>query len=174
MKNSVWQLRGRWCAIRRYLILDDCTSALDARTEERLWDALHEVMPEMTCFVVTHRTKTLRMADKILLFDDGKVIDRGTHDELMARSASVSGALFPQRTAGTGGSSVTPPLPLSLWERGIRGYKVVATGCRVSHLYLSFGNLPLIRISSTLSFQVRLLWARNPILYILDKKSKKD
>jgi ATP-binding cassette subfamily B protein len=39
------------------LILDDCTSALDARTEERLWDALHEVMPEMTCFVVTHRTK---------------------------------------------------------------------------------------------------------------------
>ena len=69
------------------LILDDCTSALDARTEERLWDALHEVMPEMTCFVVTHRTKTLRLADKILLFDEGKVIDRGTHDELMAGSA---------------------------------------------------------------------------------------
>jgi len=70
------------------LILDDCTSALDARTEERLWDALHEVMPEMTCFVVTHRTKTLRLADKILLFDEGKVIDRGTHDELMTRSAA--------------------------------------------------------------------------------------
>lgn len=70
------------------LILDDCTSALDARTEERLWDALHEVMPEMTCFVVTHRTKTLRLADKILLFDEGKVIDRGTHDELMTRSTS--------------------------------------------------------------------------------------
>ncbi len=70
------------------LILDDCTSALDARTEERLWDALHAVMPEMTCFVVTHRTKTLRLADKILLFDEGKVVDRGTHDELMARSAA--------------------------------------------------------------------------------------
>ena len=70
------------------LILDDCTSTLDARTEERLWDALHEVMPEMTCFVVTHRTKTLRLADRILLFDEGKVIDRGRHDELMARSAA--------------------------------------------------------------------------------------
>jgi ATP-binding cassette subfamily B protein len=70
----------------KILILDDCTSALDARTEERLWDALHEVMPDMTCFVVTHRTKTLRKADKILLFDDGAVVDRGTHDELIARS----------------------------------------------------------------------------------------
>lgn len=72
----------------KILILDDCTSALDARTEEHLWDALHEVMPEMTCFVVTHRTKTLRIADKILLFDDGKVIDRGTHDELIEKSSA--------------------------------------------------------------------------------------
>lgn len=71
----------------KILILDDCTSALDARTEERLWNALHEVMPEMTCFVVTHRTKTLRIADKILVFDDGKIVDRGKHDELMATSA---------------------------------------------------------------------------------------
>jgi ATP-binding cassette subfamily B protein len=70
----------------KILILDDCTSALDARTEEHLWDALHEVMPEMTCFVVTHRAKTLRIADEILLFDDGKVIDRGTHDELIENS----------------------------------------------------------------------------------------
>lgn len=70
----------------KILILDDCTSALDARTEEKLWDALHEVMPEMTCFVVTHRTKTLRKVDKILLFDEGHLIDCGKHDELMARA----------------------------------------------------------------------------------------
>ncbi len=70
----------------KILILDDCTSALDARTEERLWAALHEVMPDMTCFVVTHRTKTLRKAGVILLLDDGKVIESGTHDELIERS----------------------------------------------------------------------------------------
>ncbi len=72
----------------KILILDDCTSALDARTEERLWSALHEVMPDMTCFVVTHRAKTLRKANKILLFDEGRIIDRGTHDDLLFRSDS--------------------------------------------------------------------------------------
>ncbi|MGB5107122.1 MAG: ABC transporter ATP-binding protein, partial [Candidatus Zixiibacteriota bacterium] len=72
----------------KILILDDCTSALDARTEERLWSALHEVMPDMTCFVVTHRSKTLRKANMILLFEDGRVIDRGTHDDLLFRSES--------------------------------------------------------------------------------------
>ncbi len=72
----------------KILILDDCTSALDARTEERLWSALHEVMPDMTCFVVTHRAKTLRKADLILLFEDGQIVDRGMHDDLLGRSES--------------------------------------------------------------------------------------
>jgi ATP-binding cassette subfamily B protein len=71
----------------KILLLDDCTSALDADTEERLWDALHNVMPDMTCFVVTHRTKTLKRADRILLFDDGRIIDSGTHADLVDRSA---------------------------------------------------------------------------------------
>lgn len=70
----------------KILLLDDCTSALDAHTEERLWAALHEVMPDMTCFVVTHRTSTLRQADRILLFDEGRVVDIGKHDELLERS----------------------------------------------------------------------------------------
>lgn len=70
----------------KILLLDDCTSALDASTEEKLWDELHEVMPEMTCFVVTHRTKTLKRADRIVLFEDGRILDTGTHEELVARS----------------------------------------------------------------------------------------
>lgn len=70
----------------KILLLDDCTSALDAQTEEHLWAALHEVMPEMTCFVVTHRTSTLRQADRILLFDEGRVVDVGKHNELLKRS----------------------------------------------------------------------------------------
>ncbi|MFH2055521.1 MAG: ABC transporter ATP-binding protein [bacterium] len=70
----------------RILLLDDCTSALDASTEEKLWDELHEVMPEMTCFVVTHRTKTLKRADRIVLFEDGRIVEVGTHEDLVARS----------------------------------------------------------------------------------------
>ncbi len=70
----------------KILILDDCTSALDARTEEDLWAALDEVMPDMTCFVVTHRTREMQKADQILLFDEGIIADRGTHEELLMRS----------------------------------------------------------------------------------------
>ncbi len=70
----------------RILLLDDCTSALDADTEERLWDSLEKVMPEMTCFIVTHRPKTLRRASQILLFDEGRIIARGTHDDLLTSS----------------------------------------------------------------------------------------
>lgn len=70
----------------RILLLDDCTSALDADTEEKLWNVLHQVMPEMTCFVVTHRTKTLKRADRIVLFEEGRILDVGAHDELVARS----------------------------------------------------------------------------------------
>lgn len=70
----------------KILILDDCTSALDARTEEQLWSALDKVMPDMTCFVVTHRTKEMQKADLILLFDEGIIADRGTHEELLERS----------------------------------------------------------------------------------------
>ena len=67
----------------RILILDDCTSALDARTEAALWDRLHEVMPDLTCFIITHRPATLELADKIIVLDDGRVVERGTHAELL-------------------------------------------------------------------------------------------
>ena len=67
----------------RILILDDCTSALDAKTEAILWDRLHEVMPELTCFIVTHRTATLETADEIIMLDDGRIVERGRHDDLI-------------------------------------------------------------------------------------------
>jgi ATP-binding cassette subfamily B multidrug efflux pump len=67
----------------RILILDDCTSALDAKTEAILWDRLHEVMPELTCFIVTHRTATLELADEIIMLDDGRIVERGRHDDLI-------------------------------------------------------------------------------------------
>jgi ATP-binding cassette subfamily B multidrug efflux pump len=69
----------------RILILDDCTSALDAKTEAALWDRLHQVMPELTCFIITHRPATLELSDEVIVLDDGNVVERGTHAELIGQ-----------------------------------------------------------------------------------------
>ncbi|MDF1544004.1 MAG: ABC transporter ATP-binding protein [bacterium] len=68
----------------KILVLDDCTSALDSRTETALWDRLHEVMPEMTSILITHRPDQLQKADRIFVLDDGRLVESGHHDELMA------------------------------------------------------------------------------------------
>jgi ATP-binding cassette subfamily B protein len=68
----------------KVLILDDCTSALDSRTEAALWDRLHEVMPGMTAILITHRPDTLERADRIYVLDEGRIIESGTHNELIA------------------------------------------------------------------------------------------
>jgi ATP-binding cassette subfamily B protein len=68
----------------KILILDDCTSALDSRTENALWDSLREIMPDMTIILVTHRPDVLEAADNIIVLDDGKIIEAGKHYELMS------------------------------------------------------------------------------------------
>jgi ATP-binding cassette subfamily B protein len=67
------------------LILDEATSALDAVTEAKLNAALDEVMKGRTTFVIAHRLSTIRNATRILVFQNGKVIETGTFDELVAR-----------------------------------------------------------------------------------------
>jgi ATP-binding cassette, subfamily B, beta-glucan exporter len=67
------------------LILDEATSALDAATERKLQKALDEVMLGRTTFVIAHRLATIRNANRILVFDQGRVIETGTFDELVAR-----------------------------------------------------------------------------------------
>jgi ATP-binding cassette subfamily B multidrug efflux pump len=69
------------------LILDDCTSALDAETESKLWNELYKFMPGITVFLITHRVSTLQKADKIVLLNDGRVIDTGRHFDLIEKSA---------------------------------------------------------------------------------------
>jgi ATP-binding cassette subfamily B multidrug efflux pump len=74
----------------RIIILDDCTSALDSRTEADLWERLHEVLPGMTAIVITHRPDTLQRVDRIFVLDQGRIIESGSHFELMDKGGLYS------------------------------------------------------------------------------------
>ena len=79
------------------LILDEATSALDATTEQKLQLALEEVMAGRTTFVIAHRLATIRSADRILVFDQARIVESGTFDELVAkggRFATLAKAQF--------------------------------------------------------------------------------
>ena len=67
------------------LILDEATSALDNTTEAEIQDALREAGQGRTTLVVAHRLSTIRDADKILVMEGGRIVEQGTHDELLAR-----------------------------------------------------------------------------------------
>jgi ATP-binding cassette subfamily B protein len=69
----------------RIIILDEATSSIDALTEARLQQALRKLLAGRTSFVVAHRLSTIRHADLVLVLDQGRVIERGTHAELLAR-----------------------------------------------------------------------------------------
>jgi ATP-binding cassette subfamily B protein len=66
------------------LILDEATSNVDTRTEQRIQAAMRQLMKGKTCFVIAHRLSTIESADHILVLDGGKVVEQGTHRELMA------------------------------------------------------------------------------------------
>ncbi|MEV0484709.1 ABC transporter ATP-binding protein [Streptomyces sp. NPDC050508] len=70
----------------RLLVLDDATSAVDARVEHEIHEALKEVMQGRTTLLIAHRRSTLNLADRIAVLDAGRLADIGTHDELQERS----------------------------------------------------------------------------------------
>ena len=70
----------------RILILDDATSSVDATTEAEIKRGLAEAMEGRTTLVVAHRLSTISLADEIVVMDGGRIVDRGTHDELLDRS----------------------------------------------------------------------------------------
>ncbi|MEZ5233491.1 MAG: ABC transporter ATP-binding protein [Acidimicrobiales bacterium] len=69
------------------LVLDAATSAVDTATEEAIHTALAEVLAGRTTILVAHRSSTVRLADRVVVVEAGRVVDQGTHDELLARSA---------------------------------------------------------------------------------------
>ena len=84
----------------RLVILDEATSSIDALTEARLQEALIALLRGRTSFVVAHRLSTIRHADCVLVLDQGRIIERGTHAELLAARRALRGALPPIRAGG--------------------------------------------------------------------------
>ncbi|MCB9419344.1 MAG: ABC transporter ATP-binding protein [Ardenticatenaceae bacterium] len=70
----------------RILILDDSTSAIDSATEDQIQQAMRRISQQRTTFLITHRLSQIRWADHILVLNHGKIVDQGTHEELLARS----------------------------------------------------------------------------------------
>jgi ATP-binding cassette subfamily B protein len=68
------------------LVLDEATSSIDTRTERTIQEAMLRLMDGRTSFVIAHRLSTIREADNILVINDGEIIERGTHKELLAQS----------------------------------------------------------------------------------------
>jgi ATP-binding cassette subfamily B protein len=66
------------------LILDEATSSVDTRTEILIQKAMKELMKDRTSFVIAHRLSTIRDADNILVMDHGRIVEQGTHEELLA------------------------------------------------------------------------------------------
>jgi ATP-binding cassette subfamily B multidrug efflux pump len=78
----------------RMLILDEATSSIDTRTELMIQEAMLELMKGRTSFIIAHRLSTIRNADKILVIDDGEVVESGTHDELLSKEDGFYAYLY--------------------------------------------------------------------------------
>ncbi|MEO6653880.1 MAG: ABC transporter ATP-binding protein, partial [Ilumatobacteraceae bacterium] len=81
------------------LILDEATSSVDTRTEVLIQEAMNALRSQRTSFVIAHRLSTIRGADVILVMDAGRIVEQGSHDELLARDGAYAG-LYQAQFAG--------------------------------------------------------------------------
>ena len=72
------------------ILLDEATSSLDAVSEEKVQNAFTNLTKNKTTIVIAHRLSTIKSADKIIVLDNGKVVEQGTHEELLAKQGQYS------------------------------------------------------------------------------------
>ena len=75
---------------RPILILDEATAAVDVETERQIRDAMDTVMENRTTVIIAHRLSTIKKADKIIVLNEGRIEDMGTHDELLERGGTYA------------------------------------------------------------------------------------
>jgi ATP-binding cassette subfamily B protein len=80
----------------KMLILDEATSNVDTRTEQRIQEAMRSLMKDKTCFVIAHRLSTIQNADLIIVVKDGNIVEQGNHKELMAKGGFYSQLYYSQ------------------------------------------------------------------------------
>jgi ATP-binding cassette subfamily B protein len=119
----------------RILILDDATSAVDMETEHEIQAGFRELMAGRTTFVIAHRISSLRHADEIIVLEQGKIIQRGTHEQLLAVNGTyrdvyrIQYADRPDNESATASDAWIPGEP----ESGLTGRKQVQAEGRLYH-----------------------------------------
>lgn len=99
----------------RILILDEATSNLDTESEQLIQASMAMLLAGRTTFVIAHRLSTVRRADLILLMEDGQIIERGTHDQLI-RSRGVYHDMVARQMESHNGRAEDTALDIKLWQ----------------------------------------------------------
>jgi|TARA_R110002096_G_scaffold141114_1_gene295913 ATP-binding cassette subfamily B protein len=85
----------------KILLLDDCLSAVDTKTENAILNALEKIMKDRTSIIISHRVSSAKLADQILVLDDGAIVEKGNHADLMAAKGTYA-ALYEKQTQQAG------------------------------------------------------------------------
>jgi ATP-binding cassette, subfamily B, bacterial len=103
------------------LILDEATSSLDSESEHLIQDAVARLMKGRTAVVIAHRLSTVRAMDRILVFDDGRIVEDGSHEQLLRRSDGLYRQLFERQQHGAVAAEDTDEMAEHLDYRGASG-----------------------------------------------------